>query len=77
MKKKHAILNSKLIGKTLLMFGILGFLLKLTEPYIITKGCFGYNYFYEIFSFAIPVTMIVVGYKKLFPEKKKKKKKKK
>jgi len=69
-------LNTKFNGKVLFLVGILGFTIKLIEPIIITKGCFGTDYLYEILTFGIPIAMIVVGYKKIYPKVEKKKKRK-
>ncbi len=53
----------KLIGKLLLIFGLIGLSVKLMEPIIITKGCFGYDYTYEVISFGVPIIFIIIGFK--------------
>jgi len=46
-----------------MLVGLIGIILKLTEPFIITKGCFGYDYIYEFISFGIPIIILVIGYR--------------
>jgi len=46
------------IAKVVLIIGIATLVIKLIEPIVITKGCFGYNYFYEIISFGAPLFLI-------------------
>lgn len=58
-------MKNKLIGKLLIIVGLIGIALKFIEPYIIQKGCFGNDYFYETLTIGIPIILIVIGYKKL------------
>lgn len=55
--------NTKLIGKLLLILGLIGLSIKFMEPLIVTKGCFGYDYTYELISFGIPIIFTVIGFK--------------
>ncbi len=57
-------MNNKFIGKILIIIGILGIALKIFEAYAVIRGCFGYNYTYEILSILIPILFIIVGFLK-------------
>ncbi len=56
-------MNKKFIGNTLIIIGLIGLILKIIGSLIITKGCFGYDYFYEFLSFGIPVALIAIGFR--------------
>ena len=56
-------MSNQLIGKILMLIGLIGIILKLIEPLIITKGCFGYDYIYEFISFGIPIIILVIGFR--------------
>lgn len=56
-------MNRKSLGKLLIVAGVIGLISKIIEPILITKGCFGYDYVYEIVSFGIPIVLIFIGYK--------------
>lgn len=36
-------------------------MVKLIEPLMVIKDCFGYNYSYEIASYGIPIVLIILG----------------
>lgn len=55
-------MNSQLIGKKLMIVGLIGLILKLNEWLVVTRGCFGYNYFYEFITFGIPIVLLVIGF---------------
>lgn len=56
-------MDKNLIGKILTILGAIALIMKIVELFIISKGCFGHDYLYEVLSFFIPVIMIVVGFK--------------
>ena len=58
-QKKETYFN----GKILMAVGLMGLILKLMEPLIIIKGCFGYDYVYEFISFGMPIILFLIGFR--------------
>jgi len=52
---------NRLVPKLIMLLGIIGLLFKFIEPYLITKGCFGYDYLYEFSSLIIPILLVILG----------------
>ena len=56
-------MNKKIIGMFLISIGLIGLIILLfvSNSGLVSSGCFGRNYFYELITFGIPILLIVTG----------------
>ena len=59
IQSSHA---KKLIGKLLMIAGLIGIMYCLIEPYIVHNGCFGYR-IVDVLIYLFPIVAIIMGYR--------------